>query len=276
MYKEMVVYIEACESGSMFENILADDKKIYALSAANAKESSWAAYCGREATVNGKNVGSCLGDAFSVSWLEDTDWGNLDIETINDQYITVKLEVSRSSVLQWGDLSFYNEFLAEFHGTHDKAIMSKKKTAKEWWHSIKHHAKKWIKSEVKHAANEVTGIDSRDVNLHQMYFNVTQDPSVENMNELAEELKMRAAVDSRFMKLYPKHLEAINSKTTPLPTDFDCLRAMVSTYETECEKLNDYSLKWVKAFVAECEGLKSFPEARVQSLTNIKSACNVL
>lgn len=36
MYKEMVFYLETCESGSMFKNILEDDIDIYALSAANS------------------------------------------------------------------------------------------------------------------------------------------------------------------------------------------------------------------------------------------------
>jgi len=46
MYKEMALYVEACESGSMFEKILEDNLNIYAVSAANSSESSWAAYCG--------------------------------------------------------------------------------------------------------------------------------------------------------------------------------------------------------------------------------------
>lgn len=72
MYKEMVVYIEACESGSIFKN-LDTSMNIYALSAANAKESSWATYCDPDDMVNGKHVGACLGDLFSVNWMEDLD-----------------------------------------------------------------------------------------------------------------------------------------------------------------------------------------------------------
>lgn len=44
-YKEMVMYIEACESGSMFEGLLDNDLSIYVTTAANAIESSWATYC---------------------------------------------------------------------------------------------------------------------------------------------------------------------------------------------------------------------------------------
>ena len=82
MYKEMVVYIEACESGSMFENILPNNMNIYAVSAANSTESSWGTYCGSAATVDGKGVGSCLGDLFSVNWMEDADKADMNSETL--------------------------------------------------------------------------------------------------------------------------------------------------------------------------------------------------
>jgi len=49
---------------------------IYGLSAANPTESSWATYCSPDDEVNGKHIGSCLGDLFSVNWMEDTDAAN--------------------------------------------------------------------------------------------------------------------------------------------------------------------------------------------------------
>jgi legumain len=50
MYSELVFYIEACESGSMFPNLKADSG-VYAMTASNEKVSSWAAYCGEHSTV---------------------------------------------------------------------------------------------------------------------------------------------------------------------------------------------------------------------------------
>ena len=89
MYDEMTLYIEACESGSMFENILEDNLNIYAVSAANSKESSWGTYCAPDDSVNGKEIGSCLGDLFSVNWMEDADKAKMNIETLQDQYDSV-------------------------------------------------------------------------------------------------------------------------------------------------------------------------------------------
>ncbi len=71
-YNKLVFYLEACESGSMFTT-LPRNTKIYALSAANPSESSWATYCAPQDIIQGKHIGSCLGDLFSVNFLESTE-----------------------------------------------------------------------------------------------------------------------------------------------------------------------------------------------------------
>jgi legumain len=127
MFKEMVFYMEACESGSMFPNITSSDK-IYAVTAANATESSYAAYCGSSAKVNGKLIGSCLGDLFSVSWMEDTEAHNANTETLSTQFSTVKSKTSASHVQQFGDTSFKSEPIGDFEGVRDpsKASLTEK------------------------------------------------------------------------------------------------------------------------------------------------------
>lgn len=42
---EMVVFLEACESGSIFEGLLGGDLGVFAVTAASASEPSWATYC---------------------------------------------------------------------------------------------------------------------------------------------------------------------------------------------------------------------------------------
>lgn len=71
-YSKLLFYLESCESGSMFTE-LPSDLNIYAVSAANPSESSWAYYCYPDDKINGKHIGSCLGDMFSVMMLENTD-----------------------------------------------------------------------------------------------------------------------------------------------------------------------------------------------------------
>ncbi|KAL6203447.1 hypothetical protein ACLB2K_027147 [Fragaria x ananassa] len=44
-YKSLVFYLEACESGSIFEGLLPKGLNIFATTASNAEESSWGTYC---------------------------------------------------------------------------------------------------------------------------------------------------------------------------------------------------------------------------------------
>merc|ERR1712048_654155 len=89
---------------------------LYALSAANPTWASWGTYCGSDAKVNGKSIGSCLGDLFSVSWMEDTDSQDTTTEDLQTQFTTVKTLTTKSEVMQWGDLSFTGDKVSEFVG----------------------------------------------------------------------------------------------------------------------------------------------------------------
>lgn len=82
MYNQTVIYIEACESGSMLEGLLPDDIRIYAMTASNASESSWGTYCYPDDRINDIHIGSCLGDLFSINWMEDSDIADLKKETL--------------------------------------------------------------------------------------------------------------------------------------------------------------------------------------------------
>jgi len=113
-FKKLVFYLETCESGSMFVGM--NISNLYALSAANPTESSWGTYCGSDAKVNGKSIGSCLGDLFSVSWMEDTDAQDTTKEDLQTQFTTVKQLTTKSQVMQWGDLSFTSDAVSEFVG----------------------------------------------------------------------------------------------------------------------------------------------------------------
>merc|ERR1712137_1539703 len=112
MYNKLTFYLETCESGSMFEGMTTPG--VYALSASSPSESSWGTYCGSDAMVNGKSIGSCLGDLFSVSWMEDSDVEDLTQETLKQQADIVTTATSKSKVMQWGDLTFQDDKVSEY------------------------------------------------------------------------------------------------------------------------------------------------------------------
>ncbi|PQQ09621.1 vacuolar-processing enzyme [Prunus yedoensis var. nudiflora] len=76
-YKSLVFYLEACESGSIFEGLLPEGLNIFATTASNAEESSWGTYCPGEYPSPPPEYETCLGDLYSVAWMEDSDVHNL-------------------------------------------------------------------------------------------------------------------------------------------------------------------------------------------------------
>ena len=62
-YNKMTIYIEACESGSMFKGLLPKDINIYATTASNATTSSYACYYD-------DLLMTFLADVYSVKWLQ--------------------------------------------------------------------------------------------------------------------------------------------------------------------------------------------------------------
>ncbi len=105
MYSELVFYLEACESGSVFQK-LPQNTKIWASSAASPDESSWGTYCAPDDKVNNVSIGSCLGDLYSVNWMEDTDSANVCQETLQEQFDVVKNKTNK--------VFFRNLFVLDF------------------------------------------------------------------------------------------------------------------------------------------------------------------
>ena len=59
--------------------------------------------------VKGKNVGSCLGDLFSVNWMQDDDLGKFKSETFRSQISKITKQTDKSHVCSFGDKSFEDE-----------------------------------------------------------------------------------------------------------------------------------------------------------------------
>ncbi|CAG2112997.1 unnamed protein product, partial [Medioppia subpectinata] len=105
-YGKLVFYIEACEAGSMFAN-LPDNINIYATTAANGKESSYAIY-------NDATVGTYLGDEYSVNWMENAEAA--PAETLQQQFDVTKTKTKGSHVQHFGDLSIASLPISQFLG----------------------------------------------------------------------------------------------------------------------------------------------------------------
>lgn len=120
MYKEMVIYVEACEAGSMFVD-MPDDMNIYTMTASDEEVSSWAIYCDEEAIIEGKDLGTCLGDLFSINWMGDTVAHRGKKRTLYDQYVLTKEQTAEneeadrkgSPVCVYGDMELQERAMIE-------------------------------------------------------------------------------------------------------------------------------------------------------------------
>lgn len=195
----------------------------------------------------------------------------MNVETLQDQYDTVKAKTTKSHVLQWGQLTFTDEPIGDFESGKDAE-------KPDFWTMLKSKGKRAIKDTFKYESRSTElkndfAVDSRDIKLHYHYTKVMNDPTEENQKELQDEISNRMKVDKIFKEAFGHHMEAIQNGTTPNPTDFECYRTLIAAFEEKCMKIDDYSLKYMKALVAECEAIKAFPSALDATMHRLTKTC---
>jgi len=237
MYKKLVFYMEACESGSMFEGLLPTDMSIYVTTASNAKESSWGTYCPPDDKVNGVELKSCLGDLYSVNWMENADSVGKE-ETLEDQFKIVQKATSKSHVMQYGTLEWTSDPIGDFMGD-----VSNNHTSR-------------IASPRKQSVN----VDSRDIPLHLAYYNYIRadksDYSTRQKlaNALVSEVESRQKADSLFRTLAAnvfseeKFFQESNFRGECL-----CCDEVHEVIASHCGDYTDYSLQYSRVVVNLCE-----------------------
>jgi len=242
-YKELLFYLEACESGSIFQSLLkAPNAK--AVTAANAKESSWGWYCAGSGTggdmVDGKAIKSCLGDEFSVRWMEDTESENVASETVGQQFTKVKNAVTKSHVQEYGVTSFDSKPIGDFEGSEGQMM------------SAAHGA---------HA--EGNGVNSRQVEVHQAYYKVNRARTALERKvaeaELAAILERRRTADTKFgaiafaaMKQDAARAEEMLEGEVGGLENIPCHKAALERAVRYCGAFDDYSMRYSRLFANLC------------------------
>jgi len=249
MYSKLVFYLEACESGSMFEGKLPTDMNIYATTASNAKESSWGTYCPPDDKVNGVELKSCLGDLYSVNWMENADKIGPN-ETLKEQFDIVVKTTSKSHVMAYGDLSWNSDQIGEFMGDTSNTV---KDTPKR----------------------ESVNVDSRDIPVHLAYYNyIRADKSDFEgrralRQSLIQEINDRENSDMLFMKL-AKSIGGESLFFNPATTTSEeclCCDKVHQAMADSCGGYTDYSLQYSRVVVNLCEVSSS--TAIIKKLTEL-------
>ncbi|XP_074567301.1 vacuolar-processing enzyme alpha-isozyme-like [Curcuma longa] len=261
-YKSMVIYIEACESGSIFEGLLPENLNIYATTAANATESSYGTYCPWMHPRPPPEYHVCLGDLYSVSWIEDSDMNDMAKETLEQQYQIIKNRTSvngtyyvGSHVMQYGDLDLSSKRLSLYIG-------SKHHHSGSATHAH-HHSSPTNLNDLELA------IDQRDASLVYFWHKFERAPEgssqkIEAQKQLVEVMEHRSHVDNSIQLIgklllfgneYEGRLEILDTVRPagqPLVDDWSCLKSLVRSFETYCGSLSHYGMKHMRKFANMC------------------------
>jgi legumain len=258
MYSKLVFYMEACESGSMFEGLIKPNIGVYVTTASNAVESSWGTYCPPDDMVNGKAINSCLGDLYSINWMENSDLKG-PTETLQDQFTDVRTKTTQSHVMQYGDLSWTSEPIGNYLGSNTT-----------------------FKGEVVKNPSSSSNVKSADIPMHLAYYKYLRAESTdfEARQALAKELQQhiarRLAVDNVFMDL----AAAANNKDafvlkakTPVVCDDRCCTKLGDAFAARCGGWDDYALQYHRVIVNLCTDVDQQSNEADKLVNTLNSLC---
>ena len=244
MYKELVFYLEACDSATMMEGF-PDDLNIYVVTSTDAAVSGWACFCPPEDIVHGEHIGACISEEFGYAYMKDMD-ENGGKDTFAEQFEYIYNSMSKSKPKQWADMSFNNETLAEFFGVNKKIVSPSQLVNKPnvFW-------------------------DTRDNNLlflaNQLArTDISSEVRKEIMKEYSEEVAIRDKVDGLFKNLVSRTvgLDRWDEMMKPVSrvNNPHCYYDAVDTID-QLIPMNDYELKFFTILSNLCDatGLRSLP-----------------
>ena len=256
MFNKLVFYLEACEAGSIFDKQLPANIEVYAVTASNVDESSWGTYCPGEekenggAYVDGVDIGSCLGDLFSVNWMEDSDAMGPK-ESLETQFTTVRNQTTLSHVMQYGNTNYTHLPTGNFIASMSTRLQ---------------------KAQVVHEAREASlaaagAVPARDIALHVLTtrYKRAAAGSVakrEAMRQLAAEVSMRARVDEVFERFAEAAVKSAGlgseeaadlfpMPATPIIHDA-CMNQVEDVWRGRCGGWNEYSTQYGAVIINAC------------------------
>jgi len=247
MYSRLVFYMEACESGSMFEKLLPTDLNIYATTAANGKESSWGTYCAPHGDmVNGTHLSTCLGDLYSVNWMEDSDKAaEMKSETLEAQFNLVVAKTDKSHVQEFGTLGMSTDPIHSYQGGEDGPVSRPSSAA----------GARQPDQELKHSSAVV----SRDIPLvsrFYRYLRAKEGHRTAQAEALIAEIQHREAVDGLFAKLSAAVSGDASGSLLRAQMelrDHECQQEATEQVMQACGAFSDYSMKYARVIVNLCE-----------------------
>jgi legumain len=242
MYKKLVFYLEACESGSMFEGILSKDINIYATTAANSQESSYACYYDQERET-------FLGDLYSVNWMEDSDrhfnliaGGDSEQWSLYQQFQKVQKLTSQSHVMEFGDISMRTHPI-------------------EYYQTFEMEPRK-IKSGAHSSKKSNMYVDSRQVNVFILKTRLENAQTLSEIEKIERELgtEIKRDHDAKMHMLRivdsvnSENIDFVNLELMPLKLEHhNCMHEVVTAFDKYCQNMDEYHLRYTSILAKACQ-----------------------
>jgi len=232
-YSKMVFYIEACEAGSMFKDLLPDNINVYATTATNELVSSYACYYDSAR-------GTYLGDEYSVAWMEYSDVEDLNQRDLDHQFEVVKKNTPNSPVCRYGDMSYLNYAVGEFQGS-NKSPAKNVDSSSPKDSVLSYEVPRAI---LEHKIREAKTKSQREAYTHELR---TLMANRNIMTDITRHIVNKVTNNEKITD------EVMNSKKAL--TQHDCYYPAVTAYHETCFNLNcnDYGMRQMYAFVNLCE-----------------------
>ena len=172
--------------------------------------------------------------------------------------------------MRYGDLEFIKEPVGNFYGNLDLPSLEESINPEGFFDLLFNKAKLQTGLETPvDTKRHISAVSSRDIKLNHLYSVVQRKKSHKAQLDLSAEITRRMQVDHIFEDFQRSAAtQAVNGPVRP--RNFDCLKALVSTYDKSCGKMDDYSLQFVRNFVVACESGQPTEEL----VTVIRNSCS--
>lgn len=268
-YKSMLIYVEACHSGSLFESILPDDLNIYAMTAAHPEESSYGAYCSFTDPPSPSDYQVCVGDRFSAAWMEDSEAHDRRNRSIEDQYKEVKRRthdyIWGSRVMEYGSKHLKKQTLSLYQGYNPQPFNVSDAINIQM-------VSLWAKP----IGQDTTmrGVKQIDIYLFYLWGKYKRSSGLERAKvtrEIRESMAymvyLDSAIDMIGLLLFgPQHgrtiIHSVRAPGLPLVDDWECLTSIVDSFERHCGLLTEYGMRHLSAFANICN--KQVPKLSIE------------
>ena len=244
MFKELVFYLEACDSATMMVDF-PDDLNIYVVTSTDAAVSGWACFCPPEDIAHGKHIGACLSEEFGYAYMKDMD-ENGGADNFDEQFNYIANSMAKSKPKQWASEAFRNETLAEFFGVNKKIVRPSEAVKPSTFWDTRDNKLLFL-------ANQLSRNDI-DFEFRQTLMEEYRQEAIlrEKTDRLVREVVSRTVGMDRFDEMMkPVELRVKNT---------ECYYAAIEELDNLLP-MSDYELKYFQVFANICDatGLRRLP-----------------